>query len=288
MKKKVVFIGNRPKVLEKLVLNNNIEIIKAFIIEQPLIKDSDKLIIERIPAKGYKKELTDFLKSNKYDICVSAGCSYILPRSELPSDSLFINCHPSVLPLGKGIHPLNECFLSGNNLAGATIHLLVDKLDAGDILKQEKFELTDDIDLSLLYGFIFDLEAELLDDTIYSLLQNNMQYVASPQTGKGTYYSREKEKRLFIAEDINVNEFINNTRAFSSSNLGVYLVTNSHRFLVFSSEKLVNKFLIERYSSVKSGMVLFQTNERVLVKVKDGIIKLTSFKNIIESKYNGC
>ena len=50
MKKKVVFIGNRPKVPEKLVLNNNIEIIKAFIIEQPLIKDSDKLIIERIPA----------------------------------------------------------------------------------------------------------------------------------------------------------------------------------------------------------------------------------------------
>ena len=106
MKKKVIFIGNRPKVLEKLILNENIEIVKAFVIEQPLIKDSIELNIERIPATGYKKELVEFLKLTEYDICISAGCSYILPRSKLPMDKLFLNCHPSVLPFGKGIQEI--------------------------------------------------------------------------------------------------------------------------------------------------------------------------------------
>ena len=284
MRRKVVFIGNRPKVLEKLIENNNIEVIKAFVIEQPLIKDLEGLNIDRIPNKGYKKELVDFLKSTKFDICVSAGCSYILPRNELPFESLFINCHPSVLPLGKGIHPLNECFLSGNNIAGVTIHLLVDELDAGDILKQEKFELTDDIDLSVLYGFIFDLEAELLDATINGLIQNNMKFTTIPQKGKGTYYSREEERRVFNAKDTKISEFIKNTRAFSSTNLGVYLDIENLKILVFMAQEIKNSFLLNRYKKTDNGRIIFMNENVILAKLSDGIIKISKFNLIYNEK----
>ncbi len=276
--KKVVFIGNRPKVLEVIAKNKKIKLIKAFIIEQPLIEDTTDFEIIRLCAKGQKKELISLLKNLEYDICISAGCTYVLPMTELPENKLFINCHPSVLPYGKGMHPLNECFLSGNNIAGVTIHVLVDELDAGEILNQVKFDLTDEVDVSVLYGFIFDLEAELLGDTISNILDNNLHYHAVPQKGKGSYYSREKNMREFLAKDTSVKEILDNTRAFASGNLGIKLETIELKLIIYSAQLIVNEFILNRYKSMENGRLLFQNNDVVLVKLLDGIIKVNKFK----------
>jgi methionyl-tRNA formyltransferase len=276
--KKVVYIGNRPKVLESIITNNRLKLVKAFIINQPLINDRVGFNIERLSSKGQKKYLVDSLLNLDFDICVSAGCSYILPMDTLNPEKIYINCHPSVLPLGKGKHPLNECFLSGKNIAGVTIHLLVNELDAGDILNQISFELTEDVDLSLLYGFIFDLEAELLGETINNLLDNNMTYNSTPQTGIETYYSRESEIRKFNAHEISTQKIINNSRAFSASNLGVILIFKDIQLIVFSIQEIKNEFIIKRYENVNSGTLIFINNDVALMKISDGIVKATKFK----------
>lgn len=276
--KKVVYIGNRPKVLESIISNNRLKLVKAFIINQPLIFDREGFNIERLSSKGQKQYLVDSLLNLDFDICVSAGCSYILPMDILNPEKIYINCHPSVLPLGKGIHPLNECFLSGNNIAGVTIHLLVNELDAGDILNQISFELTEDVDLSLLYAFIFDLEAELLSETINNLLDNNMTYNSVPQTGIETYYSRENELKKFNAYEISVQEIIKNSRAFSASNLGVVLIFNDVKLIVFTIQEIKNKFIINRYKNVNSGTLIFINDDVALMKISDGLVKATKFK----------
>lgn len=276
--KKVVYIGNRPKVLESIISNNRLKLVKAFIINQPLIFDREGFNIERLSSKGQKQYLVDSLLNLDFDICVSAGCSYILPMDILNPEKIYINCHPSVLPLGKGIHPLNECFLSGNNIAGVTIHLLVNELDAGDILNQISFELTEDVDLSLLYAFIFDLEAELLSETINNLLDNNMTYNSVPQTGIETYYSRENELKKFNAYEISVREIIKNSRAFSASNLGVVLIFNDVKLIVFTIQEIKNKFIINRYKNVNSGTLIFINDDVALMKISDGLVKATKFK----------
>lgn len=278
MKKKIVFIGNRPKVLEVIIANKNLELVKAFVIEQPMIKTNINHNIERIKNTGNIEKVVNYLMNTDYDICLSAGCSYILPVSSLPNDKLFINCHPSVLPFGKGMHPLNECFLSGIGKAGVTIHLLTDELDGGDILNQIEFELTNEIDVSLLYGFMFDLEAELLSTTLEEILKNNMQYKSNPQIGNGTYYSRKKESRNFKAKDVNIKLFINNVKAFSSKSLGTILNTTNGSYIVYSAEIIVNPFILNRYKKIKSGDVIFKTDDILLVKLKDGIIKINKFK----------
>lgn len=276
--KKVVYIGNRPKVFQSIILNSNLKLVKAFIINQPLIQDNEDYEIERLTQKGQKKYLVESLLKLDYDICISAGCSYILPMTVLDPEKLYINCHPSVLPLGKGKHPLNECFLSGNNIAGVTIHLLVDELDAGDVLNQISFDLTQDVDVSLLYSFIFDLEAELFDKTINDLLKNNMTYSAIQQTGIESYYTRESEIRKFNAHEISIQEIINNSRAFSASNLGVILIFKDIQLIVFSIQEILNKFIIKRYENVDPGTLIFMSNDVALMKVSDGIVKATKFR----------
>lgn len=276
--KKVVYIGNRPKVLESIISNNRLILVKAFIINQPLIRDYEGLNIERLSSKGQKKYLVESLLSLDFDMCVSAGCSYILPMDTLDPAKIYVNCHPSVLPLGKGIHPLNECFLSGRNIAGVTIHLLVNELDGGDILNQISFKLTEDIDLSLLYGFIFDLEAELLGETINDLLDNNMTHSAVPQSGIGTYFSRESEIRKFNSQEITVQELMNNVRAFSASNLGIILKFSDVRLIVYSIQEIKNEFVLNRYQNISSGTLIFMNSDVALMKISDGLVKATKFR----------
>jgi len=101
--KKIVFIGNRSKVFEVISSNKKVKLVHAFVIEQPLIEDKSLCEITRLDSKGQKEELINALNSLEYDICISAGCTYVLPMTKLPQNKIFINCHPSVLPFGKGI-----------------------------------------------------------------------------------------------------------------------------------------------------------------------------------------
>ena len=59
--KKVVYIGNRPKVLESIISNKRLKLVKAFIINQPLIFDREGFNIERLSSKGQKQYLVDSL-----------------------------------------------------------------------------------------------------------------------------------------------------------------------------------------------------------------------------------
>lgn len=275
---KTVFIGNRPKVYEALLAHPSIELIKVFAIDQPHIPlDGIGDRVESIHAKGEKKKVVDFLKQSDYQLCVSAGCSYILPMSELPKDRIFINCHPSALPLGRGIHPLNECFLSSHQTIGVSIHHLIDELDAGNVIEQISFSVTDDLDVSLLYGFIFDLEAELLVQGIDKLLANSMVYPGAPQNGEGTYFSRSDELVSVFASQVTCETFLKNVRAYSSRNLGLILHLEKSKYRVFSAREIINPFVINRFSGVGTGTVCIKTSEVVVVKLADGLVRLDSW-----------
>jgi methionyl-tRNA formyltransferase len=58
-----------------------------------------------------------------------------------------VNIHTSLLPEGRGSHPLNWALIWGQEKTGITIHKIVDTYDAGDIVLQEEIPIffTDDI-----------------------------------------------------------------------------------------------------------------------------------------------
>ncbi|NQY63321.1 MAG: hypothetical protein HRT38_06235 [Alteromonadaceae bacterium] len=279
---KVIFIGNRPKVLENLVIHPEINVVKALVIEQPLIED--QCWVERIPSKGYGNKILDYIKKQDFDLCVSAGCSYILPVDEFPKEKTYINCHPSVLPWGKGIHPVNECLLADHGFAGATIHYLTNELDAGDIIEQKKFEITSELDVSLLYSIIFELEAELMLNALTRLIASNFAYIGEKQLGEGSYYSRPKNLPIILPENTLVEHFLKNVRAFSSSNLGLVLRLRGVDYKIFSACILTNEFFVERFSKVKPGDICIKNNEVLVVKFMDGVVYIKDFYEIPSSQ----
>jgi methionyl-tRNA formyltransferase len=275
---KVLFVGNRASVLKKLLEHGGVEVVKAIVIEQPQIKDNSEVEIVRLKSSGEKSRLLSEIEKTDYDLFISGGCSYILPISSFPEDKIYLNCHPSLLPYGKGIHPLNECFNVGRGKTGVSIHILTDELDAGDIVKQREIPLSKDVDLSLLYGFVFDLEAELLIDAVDDLINNHFEIY--PQKGKGSYYSRPKEQAVFSCET-RCSDFLNYVAGNSSSNLGAFLDVGDSIYKVFMAREVTNSFICSRYIDSTPGMI-FENSDVVLVKLYDGYIRLDRFEKVLK------
>jgi methionyl-tRNA formyltransferase len=58
-------------------------------------------------------------------------------------DTLFINCHPSLLPLHKGPNPFIAAILSGDTHTGVTFHQMDAGIDTGPITMQSNFPISE-------------------------------------------------------------------------------------------------------------------------------------------------
>lgn len=276
---KAVYIGNRPLILSSLLKQQEIEIVHAFFESESLINIEEYAGAKTIISKSNgKQSVLDFLKYGDYDLCISAGCPFILPISSLPSEKIFINTHPSVLPYGKGCHPVNECIISDRALAGVTVHYLTDEVDAGDIIDQVSFDLTDDVDADLLYSFIFDLENEVFKKSIERLINVGFSYCGKPQVGAGSYYSRKDSDLVADVTSIDTVTFLKKVRAFSSISLGVQIRLDGMDITVHRASLINNAFISERFSDAPVGSLLISNEIFLLVRLINGIVRIDKWR----------
>lgn len=102
-----------------------------------------------------------------------------------------LNCHCGIAPLYRGRSPNDwAIYYDDYNNIGYTIHKVVEKVDHGPILFQQKIPLrykwtTEDLDWYLVYSMYTKLISILLDGSIDELIQH-----AEPQVGKGKAWRR--------------------------------------------------------------------------------------------------
>lgn len=276
MKKyRAVFIGNRPLIISSLVKHEQIDLIQAFVIEGSLISENDYIDTPiSICNSDSQSQIVEFLKLSEYDLCVSAGCPYILPVDLFPNDKIFINTHPSALPFGRGIHPINECLFSDHKKAGATVHYLTNELDAGDVINQAVFDITDDVDLDFLYSIIFEVEQEVFNAGLEKILNSNFNYQGVQQKGIGTYYSRKEHDQYIDLSTIDTVNFLKKVRAFSANSLGIHVNLGNEEVIIFMASSIVNPFFKSRFELHQAGSVLISNEKFLLLKLIDGIVRV--------------
>ena len=81
-----------------------------------------------------------------------------------------INIHPSLLPKYKGLNTHQRVLNSGDRIHGTTVHYVTEKLDSGQIIVQEKCEITASDTVSSLKDKIKKIEHNLYPRTIRRLL----------------------------------------------------------------------------------------------------------------------
>lgn len=281
--KGVLLIGNRHKVFEEIIKFKELNCSHIFVVEDSFLHsrlmDTDlEYTVFGIKEKNY---IIERISKTGFDILISNGCPFIIPISKIRKPrQLFINIHPSFLPDLRGLHPANSTLLHKRGFTGATMHYMDDCIDTGNIIYQEKIDITDDLDLGLVYHMTFDLEARVFSIGMKRIIKANYDYQGQNQIGTSSYYSRSKEDMMVDFGSMSNDEIITRIRAFGIKSQGVSCTINNERYKVFDAEVIFSSYLLDKYSGYPCGALLLQYDDKLLVKTRDGMIKIKSCKKI--------
>lgn len=277
--RKVIYIGDRTTVYRRLVQFAELEVVAVLARQDSNLHSA--LVEEQREHRAFslseKQDIVNFVASANFDILLSNGCPFILPISRLRKPhQLFLNVHPSVLPDGRGCHPINAVLLMGQRFVGATMHYMDDGVDTGRIVCQESVEVTSDLDLGLLYQIAFELEGQVFATGIGKLIDAGYALPGDPQPQGGSYYTRKPADQRVDFGSMSDGEILLRVKAFGVMTQGVTAQVSSGAIRIFEATQITNRYLLEKYGGQAPRTLLMQYQECLLVKSRDGIIKISS------------
>jgi len=107
------------------------------------LAEAEGIPIARLPAPTPKDKsqffaaLDELLQGSGIDLVALAGFMRIIPDQFLSQwEGRIVNIHPSLLPKHKGLRTHEACLAAGEQVSGATVHLVTPELDSGITLGQ--------------------------------------------------------------------------------------------------------------------------------------------------------
>ena len=118
----------------------------------------------------FDKKVVEEIKKSGAELTVLAGFMRIL--TPFFCDNIkAINLHPSILPLFKGAHAIDESFDSDMQAGGVSVHWVSAELDGGKIIAQQTFQ-RENKTRDEWEAKIHEIEHELLPKTIIQILKD--------------------------------------------------------------------------------------------------------------------
>jgi phosphoribosylglycinamide formyltransferase 1 len=113
--------------------------------------------VEHVDPEGfmsredYDRELADRVAAHDVSLVVGAGYMRVLSPAFLERFPAILNVHPSLLPEFRGLHAVKRALEANVKETGVTVHFMVEEVDAGPIVAQERVPvLPSDDEASLL------------------------------------------------------------------------------------------------------------------------------------------
>jgi phosphoribosylglycinamide formyltransferase-1 len=88
--------------------------------------------------EDYDRELADRVAAHDVSLVVGAGYMRVLSPVFLERFPAILNVHPSLLPEFRGLRAVARALESGVRETGVTVHFMVEEVDAGPIVAQER------------------------------------------------------------------------------------------------------------------------------------------------------
>ena len=125
---------------------------------------------------SWAKKLGENISHLDPDLIVLAGFMKVLPKSFVAKFSpRIINIHPALLPNFPGAHAVKDALASGAKETGATVHIVDEGVDTGEILAQEVVTVFPTDDENTLHERIKLVEHKLLIDTVKFLASKQLE-----------------------------------------------------------------------------------------------------------------
>ena len=172
----------------------------------------------------------------KPSIIYSFSYRHLIPESvlELASHGAF-NLHPSLLPAYRGRAPVNWVLVNGERETGVTLHHMVARADAGDIVGQRAVAIDDSDNALTLYRKLVPLGVELIDELHPKIVAGT-----APQQkmdiAKGRYFGRRKPEDGRIDWRWPARRIFNLVRAVTHPYPGAFCFVREHKLLVWEAK----------------------------------------------------
>jgi methionyl-tRNA formyltransferase len=172
----------------------------------------------------------------KPDVIFSFYYRNMIPREILavPKIGAF-NLHGSLLPKFRGRCPVNWVLIEGEKTTGITLHAMVEKPDAGDIVAQRAIDISFDDNARSLFMKMAK-EARTLMKEVLPLIQNgSFQRTPQASLGSSSYFGGRKPEDGLIAWNKDAVSIYNLTRATTHPYPGAFSYLDGKKFFVWQA-----------------------------------------------------
>lgn len=191
------------------------------------------------------------------------------------------NLHASLLPQYRGAAPINWAIINGEKETGITTFFLTHEIDTGEIIFQEKLDISDDDNAESVHDKLMIKGAKLVVKTVDAILENNISTVPQNQLYKNA--SELKSAPKIFKDDCRIDwnkkssELFDFIRGLSPYPAAWTELTHSDtneniRVKIFNSE------IIEGNYSTQNGIIVTDNKSYIDVEVNNGFLRVTDLQ----------
>ena len=207
----------------------------------------------------------EFMKELKPDLIVTCAYGQILPQGLLDIPTLgSINVHGSLLPKYRGASPIQQALINGDKKSGVTIIEMIDKMDAGDMLDKEEFDLTKDDNYTSTCLKIAESGLKALLKVIPEIALHQETRIPQDEE-KATFCKKITKEEEHLNLSLSSEEVNNYIRALSSTP-GGYVLLDGLVFKIYKAE------VVEGTGNV--GEIIMANKNGLVVACGQGALRL--------------
>jgi methionyl-tRNA formyltransferase len=194
-------------------------------------------------------------------------------RHMIKSDILCIpilgayNLHGSLLPRFRGRAPVNWVLVKGEETTGVTLHEMVEKPDAGDIVAQEAVSIGPEDTAVILFGRLEEAASRMLDAILPRIRERDIP--KQPQDlSRGSYFGGRKPEDGRISWGGSAREAFNLVRGVTRPYPGAFGYLGEKKILFWWARPMENASPGPGLIALGNGTVRIGTSSGVLVPLE--------------------
>jgi methionyl-tRNA formyltransferase len=276
MSNKIVFFGSGPVAAESLRLLQQHEDIEAVVTKKSTEREMSA-VAEAVPVltANNKSELDSLISKQGFESRLGVLIDFGIIISQAAIDSFelgIINSHFSILPEWRGADPITFAILSGQEMTGVSLMMLVQAMDEGPLVSYGEQPLDGSETGLLLTNKLIKLSDALLQENIPRVFSGESKGGA-PQsiTNRSVSYSRKLTKEDGVLD-------FHKTAKELEAEIRAFIEWPKSRTEIAGKDVVVTSAIVDTELTGKVGEVFKTADKKIGIYTSEGALIVLELK----------